>query len=132
MEDKTDILIENNLVVEKRDLNVYHRADRGVHLIGSGSSCLLSLRTFHTQDYITLSVAIGPGYMERKNVIDLPSWLNYEFLSEGRFAVRHSGNRTFLAFPAGLPEWKLKLSLSPSQRNLSACRVTVSDDNQEQ
>lgn len=127
MSKTTDIIIENNLVEEKRGLNVYHRQDRSIHLIGCGNAYTVSLIPLDGNDYIHLSVAVGSGIMEQHNVIDLPSWLNYEFLSEGRFAVRHDSGRTCLNIPAGLPEWKLKLSLPQCRLHQEQGRVTVSE-----
>jgi hypothetical protein len=131
MKKTIDILFENKLVNEKRDMNVYHRGTRGTHFISHGGSVTISLQTLNKEDYINLSVATGPGYMERRNIVDLPSWLNYEFLSEGKFGANHSGNRTLLKIPAGLPEWKLKLTLPAAHLNPSASRVTISDDQDE-
>lgn len=128
MEHTTDIIFENNLVAENRNINVYHGDSRGTHFLGLGGSVKVPLRTVKEKDFINLSVAVGPGYMERRNVIDLPSWLNYEFLSEGKFAAVHSENRTLLKIPAGFPEWKLKLTLSASHGRPAQDRVVISDD----
>lgn len=127
MKQTINIIIENKLLLEKRGLNVYHRADRGIHLISGGSSYTVSLNPRDETDYINLSVAIGPGYMEQSNVIDLPSWLNYEFLSEGKLVVKHDGGRNRLTIPAGLPEWKLKLTLPASPIDTHQGRVIVSE-----
>jgi len=122
------IQFENNLLIEKRDMNVYHRGSRGTHFISHGSSVEIPLRTVEENDYITLSVAVGPGFMERSSIVDLPSWLDYEFRSERHFSAAQSGDRILLKIPAGLPEWKLKLTLSTSQDKPSKDRVTISDD----
>ncbi len=111
MNKATDIQLENNLFIEKRDMNVYHRKDRVIHLISCGSSVIVPLQTINERDYIHLSVAVGPGYMERQNIVYLPTWINFEFLSEGKFAAIHTENLILLKIPAGLPEWKLKLTL---------------------
>jgi hypothetical protein len=131
MEKTTNIQFENNLVIEKRDMNVYHNSRRGIYFISHGSSVKIPLRTVNEKDFINLSVAVGPGYMERQNVIDLPSWLNYEFQSEGKFAAVRSEDRTLLKIPAGLPEWKLKLTLPASHVKPSEGRVTISDNHDE-
>ena len=127
MAEKTDIIFENNLLIEKRDLNVYHRKSKGVHFISRGSSVSVPLHAASENDFINLSVAVGPGYMERQNIVDLPSWLNYEFQSEGKFAAIRTGDRTLLKIPAGLPEWKLKLTLSASNLRQDRDRVIISD-----
>lgn len=131
MEKTTNIQFENNLVIEKRDMNVYHSSRRSIHFISHGSSVKIPLRTIEENDFISLSVAVGPGYMERPNVIDLPSWLNYEFQSEGKFAAVRSEDRTLLKIPAGLPEWKLKLTLPTSHVKPCEGRVTISDNHDE-
>jgi hypothetical protein len=127
MAKKTDIIFENNLLIEKRDLNVYHRKSKGIHFISRGSTVMVPLQTANDDDFVYLSVAVGPGYMERQNIVDLPSCLNYEFQSEGKFAAIRTGDRTLLKIPAGLPEWKLKLTLSASNLRQSCDRVIISD-----
>jgi len=128
MINKTHIQFCNNLIIEKRDMNVYHHNDKSIHLISHGNSIKIPLQSTNQKDYIHLSVAVGPGYMERENIVDLPSWLNYEFLSEGRFAAYRSDHRTLLKIPAGLPEWKLKLTLSQLPGKSAQGRVTISDN----
>lgn len=128
MKKTTEIIFQNNLLIERRDINVYHRSSRGIHFISRGSSVKVPLQTVNEKDFINLSVAVGPGYMERQNVVDLPSWINYEFQSEGKFAAVRSGGRTLLKIPAGLPEWKLKLTLSASHLLPAEDRVVISDD----
>lgn len=124
----TEILLENNLLIERRDMNVYHRQNRAIHLISCGSSVVIPLCTINQKDYIHLSVAVGPGYMERQNIVYLPTWINFEFLSEGKFAAFHTQHHLLLKIPAGLPEWKLKLTLPVSHRQPSLGRVIISDD----
>lgn len=130
MKKTTHIHFENNLLVEKRNMNVYHRGSRGTHFISHGSSVEIPLRTIDESDYINLSVAVGPGFMERRNIVDLPSWINYEFTSERQFSAIRSGDRILLKISAGLPEWKLKLTLPASHLKPSKDRVTISDDHE--
>lgn len=125
------IQFENNLLIEKRDMNVYHRGSRGTHFISHGSSVEIPLRTVDEEDYINLSVAVGPGFMERSSIVDLPSWLDYEFRSERQFSSSRSGDRILLKISAGLPEWKLKLTLPASHVKPSKDRVIISDDHDE-
>lgn len=124
----TEIYFENNLLFEKRDMNVYHYKDKAIHLISCGSFVKINLQTIKESDYIHLSVAIGPGYMERQNIIYLPKWLNFEFLSEGKFAAMHTEHLILLKIPSGLPEWKLKLMLPVLHRKPLSGRVLISDE----
>jgi hypothetical protein len=128
MKHSIGIHFENNLVIERRDITVYHHHNKGTHLISHGSSIHIPLETEKEKDYIYLSVAVGPGYMERQNIVDLPTWINYEFISEGKFAAIRSEHRTLLKIPAGLPEWKLKLTLPASHCKPLEGRIIVSDD----
>lgn len=131
MENTIEIKFDNKLLIEKRDLNIYHRKNKGTHLISYGSSVKIPLQIMSEGDYVNLSVAVGPGYMERQNTVELPYWLNYEVLSEGRIGATHTGGRIRLKFPAGLPEWTLKLSLSKSHNEHSEGRVVISDENEQ-
>ncbi len=131
MKKTINLHFENNLLIEKRNMNVYHGIDRATHFISHGSFVKIPLRTVDENDYINLSVAVGPGFMERSSFVDLPSWLNYEFRSEREFSAIQSGGRILLKTSAGLPEWKLKLTLPASPANPSENRVTISDDHDE-
>ncbi len=131
MERKIELKFENKLLTGKRDLNIYHRDHRGTHLISCGSTVSIPLKTISEEDYINLSVAVGPGYMEHQSVVDLPSWLDYEVLSEGRFGASRCGDRTRLKFPAGLPEWTLKITLSTCQCGVFSERVIINDGNEQ-
>lgn len=109
-----NITIENKLVIEKRDMNVYHHASRSAHMISHNSCIALPLRSTEGNDYLYISIVSGPGCMEHQSVVNLPSWLNFEFLSEGKLMVQHSDERTLLRIPPGLPGWQLKLTRSVS------------------
>ena len=128
MPKEINITIENRLVKEKRDMNIYHHAGKSAHMIGHGSSVTLPLRTEIEGDYLYISIVGGPGSLERKSVVNLPAWVDFEFLTEGRLAVAHSGGRILLKIPPGLPGWQLNLTRSSSGSKQKAGRVTVCDD----
>lgn len=128
MKKTTRIHFENNLLIEKRNMNVYHGLSKGTHFISHGSSVEIQLRTMDEDDYINLSVAVGPGFMERSSIVDLPSWLNYEFRTYKDFSAIQSGGRVRLKISAGLPEWQLILKLPASSVSPSEGRVIISDD----
>ena len=120
----TKITIENHLVIEKRSMNVYHHASRSAHMISYNSSVTLPLESVHKNDYLYISIVSGPGFMEKQSIVKLPSWLDFEFLSEGKLVVQHSEDRTVLKIPPGLPGWQLKLSRS-SANNCRKSTETV-------
>lgn len=97
-------------------------------MISYGSSVRIPLQTIVQNDYINLSVAVGSGFMERQSIVELPSWLNYEFLSEGKFAASNAGDRIILKIPAGRPEWKLKLTLPSINHRPGEGLVIISDE----
>jgi hypothetical protein len=119
--------IENKLVTEKRDMNVYHHASRSAHMISHNSFVNLTLRPDMEDDYIYISIVSGPGSLERESVVNLPTWVDFEFLSEGKLLVTHSGERTLLKIPPGLPDWKLKLTHSSISFDQTSDRVTIGD-----
>ena len=120
--------IENKLVIEKRDMNIYHHSTRSAHMISYNSSITLPLNTTETHDYLYFSIVCGPGSMEHRSVVNLPAWLNFEFLSEGKLIVQHAEDRTLLRIPPGLPGWQLKLTRSPSYNKKNADYVHVSEE----
>ena len=104
-----DIIVENKLIKEKRDIHVYHQSTRSAHILSRSSSITLPLETTVEEDYLHISVARGPGNLWKESVINLPSWADFEFSLEGKAVITHSGNRTLLKVPPGPPTWQLKM-----------------------
>lgn len=80
--DPIKILLQNRLTFEKRDIYIYHHKSKGSHLISHGNAVSIQLQSVLEGDCITLSIVAGPGNLERKNIVELPEWMKYEFLSE--------------------------------------------------
>jgi len=97
-------------------------------MIGYDSSITLPFKPALENDYLYISIVSGPGNLESKSVVNLPSWINVEFLSEGKLIVTHSEDRTFLKIPPGLPGWQLKLTRSDSSGKRKDDRVIISED----
>jgi hypothetical protein len=129
MSKKININIENRLVMEKRDINVYHLSTRSAHLISFDSSITLPLGPVIEGDYLHISIVNGPGPLEGKYVLNLPSWADFEFSSRGDVTVAHSGTRTLVKIPPGLPVWQLRLTRSLSSPiGRFPDRVIIGDD----
>lgn len=107
-----DIAVENKLITEKRDINVFHLSTRSAHIISHNSSVTLPLRSDGEGDYLQVSAARGPGNLLKNCMVSLPSWVDFEFSSEGDLVLTHSNgnNRTLLKIPPGLPSWELKIT----------------------
>jgi hypothetical protein len=105
-----EITVKNKLIREKRDINVYHQATRSAHIISRNSSITLPLRNSEEDDYLHISVISGPGNLWKNCLINLPSWADFEFSSEGKITVTHSGDRMVLNIPPGPPTWQLKIT----------------------
>jgi hypothetical protein len=106
------ITVENKLINEKRDINVYHHSTRSAHIISYNSSITLPLRTVGEDDYLHISVVSGPGNLWKDCLIGLPSWANFEFATEAKITLTHSNDtkRTLLKIPPGPPTWQLKMT----------------------
>lgn len=129
MAKKINITIENKLVMEKRDMSVYHHSTKSAHMISYNSSVTLPLRTVLEDDYLHISIVTGPGNLKNKSIVNIPAWLDFEFLSEGNISVAHSGDRTLLKISPGLPMWQLKMTRSLSSlTKQSSDSVTIGDD----
>lgn len=100
-------------------------------MISHNSSITLPLRPAVEDDYLDISVVSGPGRLENKSVVNLPSWADFEFSSQGRGSIIRSGDRVLLKIPPGPPDWQLKMTRSSSPVSQSTDRVTVGDDSQE-
>lgn len=110
-----DITVKNKLTVGERDIHVFHHSTRSAHIISHNSSITLPLRNSNENDYLYISVVEGPGYLWTACVIGLPSWVDFDFSSEGNLTVIHSGNTktTLLKIPPGPPTWELKITRPP-------------------
>lgn len=131
MAKEINITIENKLVIEKRDMNIYHHSTGSAHLISYNSSITLPLRPMLEDDYLHISLVSGPGPLAGNCTVNLPSWADFEFSPGGDVFVTHSGsgNRTLLKIPPGPPIWQLKITRSISTPfKQSSDRVTVGDD----
>lgn len=117
MPDEIEITVKNKLVIEKRDLNVYHYSTQSAHIISHNSAITLPLGTNGENDYLLISVVKGPGYLEKNCLINLPSWADFDFTSKESvtaISITHShdpeGARTVLKIPPGPPAWELKIT----------------------
>ena len=123
-----NITIENKLIREKRDMNVYHHATGSAHMISHNSFVTLPLRPVIEADYLYVSIVGGPGGLEGNYVVNLPSWVDFEFFSKGDVIVTHSGDRTLVKIPPGFPMWQLKMTRSLSSLAKSSDCVIIGDD----
>ncbi len=129
MKKEINVTIENKLIMEKRDMNVYHHAARSAHMISHDSSITLPLRPVTEDDYVHVSIVTGPGRIQGICVVNLPSWVDFELSSAGDATITHSCDRILLKIPPGPPTWQLKMTRSPSSIiNQPWDRVTIGDD----
>lgn len=129
MPKEINVTIENKLIIEERDMNVYHHAAGSAHMISHNSSITLPLRPINENDYLYISIIHGPGDIKNKCLVNLPSCLDFEFLaSDGNLMVTRSWNRTLVKIPPGLPGWELKLTRSFSLFNRKWARITISEE----
>ena len=128
MPEGIDMIVRNQLMAEKRDLNVYHHATRSAYMISHGNSITISLGASEDGDYLHLSIASGPGSMEKDCWINLPSWCDFTVFGLGNGDFTHSGDRTLLRIPPGPPVWQLKITrpISPLTRHTPTW-VTIGD-----
>jgi hypothetical protein len=117
MLEEIEITVENKLVAEKRDINVYHHSTQSAHIISHNSAITLPLGTSEENDYLHISVVKGPGYLEKFCLINFPSWADFNFTSKESvtgISINHShdpeGSRTVLKIPPGPPAWELKIT----------------------
>ena len=123
MPEEVDIIVENKLIKEKRDINVYHQSTRSAHIISRNSSITLPFRSVLEDDYLHISIMSGPGPLRGKCLVNLPSWMDFEFSPGGEVAVTHSGDRTLLKILPGLAMWQLKMTLPISSISINSLLV---------
>jgi hypothetical protein len=129
MKKEINITVENRLVREKRDMNVYHHSTGSAHLISHDNSITLPLKTVIEDDYLHISIVSGPGHLQSKSVVNLPSWVDFEISSAADVTVAHSDDRTLLTIPPVPPIWQLKMTRPFSSIiDQSSVRITIGDD----
>jgi hypothetical protein len=128
MPKEINITIENKFVRGKRDMNIYHHSTRSARMINHNDSITFPLRPVLEDDYLYISPVGGPGHLENKSVVNLPSWTDFEFWFEGNIALIHSGDRTILKIPPGIIVWQLKVTRAPSFIPQLWDRVVIGDD----
>jgi len=126
--DAIAITVINKLIAEKRDLNVYHHSNRSAYMISHNSSITLPLKSSAEGDYLHISIVSGPGNLEKDCLIDMPSWVDFKFFSQGNLTITHAGDRTFLEIPPGPPLWQLKITRPNNLLNAPPSdQVTIGD-----
>lgn len=129
MTEKLDITIENKLIKEKRDINVFHQSTRSAHIISRNSSITLPLRSVEEDDYLHISIVSGPGNLWKNCMIELPSITDFEFAFEGKAMITHSNNRTLLKIPPGSPTWQLKITIPNNPEIIqTSAHVIIGDE----
>lgn len=105
------LIIENKLVLEKRDLNVYCHAARSSHIISFNSSITLPLKSYEENDYLYLSPISGPGDTKNGCTVSLPFWIDFEFYNlSTNITLSRLQNILLLHLPPGFSGWELKLT----------------------
>ena len=125
------VTVKNRLITDKRDINIYHHSTRSAHIISHHSSITLPLRTVGEGDYLDISVGRSPGNLWRNCLIDVPSWSDFQFSSQGNITVIHSGGRILVKIPPGSPDWEIKITRPnglPSAVPPSEDNVIIGDD----
>ena len=123
-----DMIVQNKLITEKRDLNVYHHSTRSAYMISHGNSITIPLGTVEDRDYLHLSIVSGPGSLEKDCWIDIPTWCDFTVSGLGNGDLTNSGDRTLLKIPPGPPVWQLKITRSIALLNVQTpALVTIGD-----
>ncbi|MDQ1353212.1 MAG: hypothetical protein QG657_3518 [Acidobacteriota bacterium] len=136
MADVINIIIINRLVKEKRYLNIYHHSTGNSYLISDKKEVNVPLKI--KKDYLTISVTGEPGHMWNGCRVNLPSWLDFDFLATDAVNLNHrgGGERTLITIPPGLPNWQLKITRQKDSlpchmeelKENSTHQIIISDD----
>ncbi|MCP5101975.1 MAG: hypothetical protein GY950_01285 [bacterium] len=129
MSKKVEITVENKLLKEKRDINIYHHSSGSAHLLSHNSTEKLSLYSAAEGDYLHISVVSGPGCLKTGCVISVPSWADVELTAERKITLTHSGSRILLKLPPGPPLWQLKITRPSDSSITPSCdTITIGDE----
>jgi hypothetical protein len=109
-ETATKITIQNKLMAEKRDLNIYHHSTRSAYMISRNNSVGIDLDSRENGDYIHISIVSGPGGMEKDCWLNIPAWCFFSFSGMCNGDIFHVNQRFLVRIPPGPPVWQLKIS----------------------
>jgi len=133
-----NISIINRMVKEKRYLNIYHHGTGSSHLISVKKEVTVPLNLKTKKDYFTISVVGAPHHMWQGCRVNLPSWLDFDFITTDSATLSHSsgGERIVIHVPPGLPNWQVKITRQKDSRprntteskENSAQKIIISDD----
>ncbi|MCP5051454.1 MAG: hypothetical protein GY940_30080 [bacterium] len=133
------IVIINRLLKEKQYLNIYHHLSGSSHMISSKKNVAVPLETTAQNDYLTISMVSEPGFMWSRFRVNLPSWLDFDFLASDAVTLNHKGGaeRAVINIPPGLPNWQLKIYRHKHSRpygkkglkEIPSQKIIVSDQN---
>lgn len=129
MSECINITIQNKLVAERRDLNAYHHSKRSAYFISHCNTVTIPLGTIEDGDYLHISIVSGPGKLEKKCLINLPSWCDFSISSVGNGDISHSRDRTLVKIPPGPPSWQLTITRPSDNINIPDEDVIVIGDN---
>jgi hypothetical protein len=120
-----EIEVRNTLNTEKRDLNIYHQADRSAYMISHSSIITIPLGNADSGDYLHISAVGGPGRFEKECCFDIPGWCDFTVTALGNADLIHSNDRTLLIVPPGAPSWQIKIT-QPKGQNQDQSKDYVS------
>ncbi len=113
------IIVENNLIIEKREINIYHHSRTRTFIISGGNTVSIPLKSKEELDYMHISIVKGPGNLQNECFLDLPAWIDFELFANnlnGTIHFIHAENRTYLQIPPGPPNWELKITLPDTKK----------------
>lgn len=126
---QVEITVRNKLLKEKRDINVYHHANKSAHIVSCNSAITRGIKPVEEDDYLHISAVSGPGILKDDCVLDLPAFVDFRFSLPGEVTLIHSGARTLVKIPPGPPLWELKITMPEwtDGKTLNGDHVTVGD-----
>jgi len=128
MNKEKEIIIQNQLITEKRDINIYHRDSGSAHMISYNSSVKLMLKRAEDGDFLHISLVSGPEELEHTSFIYIPLWMDFEFTNINRIMLNRFGDRNLLKIPPGLLNWELRLFQTNHNHNSLTGKITIGDE----
>lgn len=112
MNKKHKILVENNMIIERREINIYHHSRTRTFLHNYDNAVAIDLKSTDEFDYIHLSIVKGPWNLQNECLIKFPDKLDLELSTNNLHGCIHfiqSGHKTLLKIPPGSPNWEVKI-----------------------
>jgi len=127
MTKEREIIIQNKLIAENCDINIYHCQSGSAHLISCSSTVKFMLSCLE-DDFLHISLVRGQGNLEHTFHFYLPQWIDFDFYHIQGLSLKNYGTMYILKVPPGIPGWELRVKAANLGMNSQIRDIIIADE----